>query len=140
MSASGRHAGCTWSENVIVLPPTGFTLSSAISLLWVNPVLMRREKVVQYENVTMHTLINCGKTHPYIRSSLQSVRFGQPFCAHKRIVNRIKVYIERSNMQDDLIRFHKKYRLYLRLHLRSEEFNATRMFTLGYSLQQMPVR
>ena len=60
-----------------------------------------------------------------IRSSLHSVRLGQLLrCAYKRIVNRIKVYIERSNMQFELIRFRKKnYRLYSRLRLRIEEFN-----------------
>ena len=42
-----------------------------------------------------------------IRSSLHSVRFGQLLrCAHKHIVNIVKVYIERNNMQvEELIRF-----------------------------------
>ena len=45
----------------------------------------------------------------FIRSSLHSVRSGQLLrCAHKRIFNRIKVYIERNNMQVELIRFRKK--------------------------------
>ena len=62
-----------------------------------------------------------------IRSSLHSVRFGQLLrCAQKRIVNRIKVYIERNNMQVELIRFRKKYRLYSRLLLQSEEFSDRR--------------
>ena len=39
--------------------------------------------------------------------------------------------IERNNMQVELIRFRKKYRLYSRLLLQREEFNATAMFTLG---------
>ena len=44
-----------------------------------------------------------------IRSSHQSVRSGQPLrCARKRVVNIIKVYIERSNMQVELMRFRKK--------------------------------
>ena len=44
-----------------------------------------------------------------IRSSLHSVRFGQLLhCAHKCIVNINKVYIERNNMQVELIRFRKK--------------------------------
>ena len=44
-----------------------------------------------------------------IRSSLHSVRFGQLLrCAHKRIVNIMKVYIERKNMQFALIRFRKQ--------------------------------
>ena len=46
-----------------------------------------------------------------IRSSLHSVRFGHLLrCAHKRIVNIMKVYIERKNigLQVELIRFRKK--------------------------------
>ena len=69
------------------------------------------------------------------------IRFGQLLrCAHKRIINRIKAYIERNNMQVELIRFRKKYLLYSRLLLQSVEFNATRVFTLGKSLQHKPVR
>ena len=57
-----------------------------------------------------------------IRSSLHSLRSGQLLrCAHKRIANIFKVYIERNNMQVELIRFRKTYRLYSRLLLRSEE-------------------
>ena len=68
-----------------------------------------------------------------IRTSLHSVRFGQMLCcAHKRIVNIMKVYIERKNVQVELIRFRKRYRLYSHLLLRGEEFNATRVFTLGF--------
>ena len=52
----------------------------------------------------------------------------------------LKVYIERSNMQVELIRFLKKYCFYSHLLLRSEEFNADRMFTLGKSLQHKSVR
>ena len=44
-----------------------------------------------------------------IRSSLHSVRFGQLLrCAHKHIVNIMKVYIEMNNIQVGLIRFPKK--------------------------------
>ena len=42
------------------------------------------------------------------------------------------------NMQVELIRFRKIYRLHS--HLRSEEFNATDVFKLGKSLQHKPVR
>ena len=43
-----------------------------------------------------------------IRSSLHSVRFGQVLrCAYKRIVNIMKVYIERDNLQVVLIQFRK---------------------------------
>ena len=46
-----------------------------------------------------------------IRSSLHSARFGQLLCcAYIRIVNIMKVYIERKNMQVELILFRKKYR------------------------------
>ena len=63
--------------------------------------------------------------------SLHLVCFGQLLrCANKRIVNIMKVYIERKNMQVELIRFRKKYRIYSRLVLRTEEFNATQVFTL----------
>ena len=63
--------------------------------------------------------------------------FGQLLrCAHKRIVNIMKVYIERYNMQVELIRFSQKISLFSRLLLRSEEFNATDVFTLGKSLHK----
>ena len=66
----------------------------------------------------------------YLRASFTS--FGQMLhCACKRIVNIMQVYIERKNIQVALIRFRKKYRLYSCLCLRSEEFNATDVFTLG---------
>ena len=63
---------------------------------------------------------------------IHSVRFGQLLrCAHKRIVNIVKVYMERKNRQLGLIRFRKKYRIYSCLLFRTDEVNATRMFTLG---------
>ena len=41
--------------------------------------------------------------------SLHSVRFGLLLrCSHKRIVNILKVYIERKNMQIELLRFRKQ--------------------------------
>ena len=47
--------------------------------------------------------------------------FGQLLrCAYKCIVNIMKVYIERNNIQVELIRFRKKYRLYSCLRLRGE--------------------
>ncbi len=62
---------------------------------------------------------------------IHSVRFAQLLrCAHKRIVNIIKVYMERMNRQLELIRFRKNYRIYSRLLFRTVEFNATCMFTL----------
>ena len=65
-------------------------------------------------------------------SLLHSVRFGHQLrCAHKRIANIRKVYMERKNMQLELIRFRKKYRIYSRLLFRTDEVNATRVFTLG---------
>ena len=42
-------------------------------------------------------------------SSLHLVRFGQlSCCVDKRIVNKMKTYIERNNMKVELIRFRKK--------------------------------
>ena len=44
-----------------------------------------------------------------VRSSLHSVHFGQLLCcAHKCIVNIMKMFIERNNIQVELIRFRKK--------------------------------
>ena len=63
-----------------------------------------------------------------IRSSLHSVHFGQLLRrAHERIVNIMKLYIKRINIQVELIglRFRKKRSPYSRLLLRSEVFNAT---------------
>ena len=46
---------------------------------------------------------------PSIRSSLRPVRFGQLLRGvHKRIVNILKVYIQKKNMQVELMRFRKK--------------------------------
>ena len=48
----------------------------------------------------------CMRACVCIRSLLHSVRFGQLLrCAHKRYVNIMKVYIERNNVQVELIRF-----------------------------------
>ena len=44
----------------------------------------------------------------YIRSSLRSIQFVLGSCAHKRIVDIIKVYIERNNIQVEWIPFCKK--------------------------------
>ena len=64
--------------------------------------------------------------------SINSVRFGQlSRCAHKRIVNIMKVYMERKNRQLELIRFRTNYRINSRLLFRTDEVNATRVFTLG---------
>ena len=68
-----------------------------------------------------------------IRSSLHSVRFGQLLrCAHKRNVNIMKVYIERKNMQVELIRFRKQNSVFIHVFCcEPRKFNATRVFTLG---------
>ena len=64
--------------------------------------------------------------------SLHSLRYGDLLrCAHKRIINIMKMYVERKDMQLELIRFHNKYRIYSRLLFRIEEVNGTRVFTLG---------
>ena len=61
--------------------------------------------------------------------SVHSVRFGQLLrCAHKRIVNIMKVYKERKNRQLELIRFRKKYHIYSCLLFRNDEVNATHVY------------
>ena len=61
-----------------------------------------------------------------IRSSLHSVRFGQLLrCARKRIVKIIKVYIEKSNMQVELIRFCKQNIAFIHVYF-CEARNSTR--------------
>ena len=51
-----------------------------------------------------------------VSASLSLGCFGQLSChADRRIVNIMKVYIERNNVQVELIRFRNKYRLYSRL-------------------------
>ena len=52
--------------------------------------------------------------------------------AHKCIVNRIKVYIERNNMQVELIRFRKKYIDFFHVY-EARKFATHAMFT-AYSL------
>ena len=99
-------------------------------------------KVILKQNM-LSMYINLRRSRDCLRScvrsfvwssldSIHSVRFGQLLrCAHKRIVNIMKVYMERKNRQLELIRFRKKYRIYSRLLFRTDEVNATRMFTLG---------
>ena len=61
-----------------------------------------------------------------IRSLLHSVHFGQQLhCAHERIVNRIKVYIEGNNMQVELIQFLKKNIAFIHVYF-CEASNSTR--------------
>ena len=55
--------------------------------------------------------IRCSSTVVCLLPSLQSVRFVQMLrCAHKRVVNILKLYIEINNvdLQLELIRFRKK--------------------------------
>ena len=70
-----------------------------------------------------------------IRSSLHSLRFGQLLrCAHKRIVNIMKVYIERNNKQVELIRFRKKILTFIHVYVcEAIGFPNHSMFT-DYSL------
>ena len=75
-----------------------------------------------------------------ISSSLHSVCFWQLLlCAHKRIVNIMKVYIERNNMQVELKRFRKHIDFIDVGNFEVDSF-ATDVFTLGKSFQHMPVR
>ena len=86
----------------------------------------------------LHVYINLRRSRDSLRSfvwssldSIHSVRFGQLLrCANKR-VNIMKVYMERKNRQLELIRFRKKYRIYSHLLFRTDEVNATHVFTLG---------
>ena len=75
-------------------------------------------------------------------SDPRSIQFtlASSYSVHKRIVNRIKVYIERSNMQVELIRFRKNISPLIMFTLRSEEFNVARVFTLGKSFPHVHVR
>ena len=66
-----------------------------------------------------HCLLLCLAVGLYV--CMSNPRFfqfalGSCYAVHiKRIVDIMKVYIERNNMQVELIRFRKKYRLYSRL-------------------------
>ena len=60
-----------------------------------------------------------------ISPSFILVHFGQQLhYADKRVVNIMKVYIERNNLQVDLIQCREKGLLYSRILLRSDGFNA----------------
>ena len=71
-----------------------------------------------------------------IRTSLHSVRFGQLLrCVRKHFVNMMKVYIERNNMQVELIRFRKKLATLLTLETLKWEYGfANAVFTILGSL------
>ena len=57
---------------------------------------------------------------------------GSCYAVHIKALSIImKVYTVTKNMQVELIRFRKHYHIYSRLLLRTEEFNASRVFTLG---------
>ena len=58
--------------------------------------------------------------------------------AYKRIVDIRNVYIEKNNLQVELMRCRNKYLLYSRLILRSDGFNAHRSGT--EMLEQFSVR
>ena len=51
----------------------------------------------------------CVRSFVCLLLSIHSVHFGQLLrCAHKRIVNIMKVYIDRNNIQVELIQFPNK--------------------------------
>ena len=63
----------------------------------------------------------CGWVGLIVSYSLHLLILGSCYVVHiNAIVNIMKVYIERNNIQGELIRFWKKCRLYSRLLLRSE--------------------
>ena len=140
------------SKNIFYVKHALFATTSFCVYVCVTPYILRNL-------VTTFTLIYCiykfkkvawlpsfvvACVRSFVWSSLDSihsVRFGQLLrCAHKRIVNIMKGYMERKNRQLELIRFRKKYRIYSRLLFRTDEVNATRVFTLGWSLQHKHVR
>ena len=75
-----------------------------------------------------------------VSPSLPLVRFGKILrCSDKRIVNIMNVYLERNNMQVELIRFREHNIDFINLYVwRSEEFKATspteRKSTTAYSV------
>ena len=76
--------------------------------------------------------VGCSGGWVFVRitSSLHSVCFGQLLrCAHKRVVNIMKVYIERNNMRVELIRFRKKYRIIHVYFCGARNFPTDTMFT-----------
>ena len=76
-------------------------------------------------------VLGCSGVLVIIRSSLHSVRFGQLLrCAHKRIVNIMKVYIERKDMHIQLIPFRKKTLLTLET-LKGDTFATDVCIVLG---------
>ena len=76
----------------------------------------------------------------FTRSSLHSVRFGQLLrCAHKRIVNIIKVYIERSTMQVEFTTIPKKYIEFIHDYVcKFEESNAISLTETNSRELQLP--
>ena len=74
--------------------------------------------------------------YSFVDPSLSLVRFRQQITL-LRIVNIMKVYIERNDSQLELIRYRKKCRLYSRLLLQSDRFNApiSSLAMLAYSLE-----
>ena len=72
----------------------------------------------------------------HVRSSLHLLRFGQLLrCAHKRIVNVMKVYIERNNLQVELIRFRNKIDFIHVYFCEARNFAIDAMFTHGKYFQ-----
>ena len=73
----------------------------------------------------------CG-WHIYSQICASFTYFGELLrCPHKHIVNMMKVYIERKNIQVELIRFRKKYQLYSHLLFRIELFRAISLTELN---------
>ena len=80
------------------------------------------------------TLFDCSavRVFVFIRSSLHSVRFGHLLrCAHKRIVNIMKVCIERKNMQVQLIPFRKNIDFFDVENLEAGNFIQRRVYEIG---------
>ena len=87
--------------------------------------------------VWLYVLIKLRRSHDWLLSSLVLRFFLVHFTllryyADKRIVNIIEVYIERNNLQLELIQYHKKMWLYSCLLLRRDEFNAISSTNIAY--------
>ena len=81
--------------------------SRPVTETWLEPLVVMVQLLTDADIIRTRACVRtcvCARACVHVRvciiSSLHSVRFGQLFrCAHERIVNIMKVYIERNNMQ-----------------------------------------
>ena len=101
-SASNASITCVWASYAIISPGT-YSVAKAIHsdacLLYTIDFLLG----------LFVCFYVCLFVSLFVSSSLHLVCFGQLLrCADKRIVKIMKIYIERNNMQVELIRFRKQ--------------------------------